>query len=230
MTQVKTLRVLQEKQFERIGGNETVHCDVRLIAATNANLEALVASGRFRQDLFFRLNVFSINLPPLRDRAEDLPLLLDYFVSTYSRELGKQIPAVSEAVLSAFRRYSWPGNVRELQSVLKQSLLHMRGSVLTLDDLPPRLLAEVAAPASAANSGLDSFVDSRLQAGSTDLYAECLERMERELLTRVLQETHGNQVQAARILGITRGSLRTKIRSLGISIDHTIRTEDDQID
>jgi two-component system, NtrC family, response regulator AtoC len=230
MTQVKTLRVLQEKQFERIGGNETVHSDVRLIAATNANLEVLVASGRFRQDLFFRLNVFSINLPPLRERDEDLPLLLDYFVSAYSRELGKETPAVSEEVLSAFRQYSWPGNVRELQSVLKQSLLHMRGSVLTPDDLPPKLLAEIAAPASAANSGLDSFVDNRLQAGSQDLYAECLEKMERQLLTRVLQQTHGNQVKAARILGITRGSLRTKIRSLGISIDHTIRTDDDQID
>jgi two-component system, NtrC family, response regulator AtoC len=231
MTQVKTLRVLQEQRFERIGGSETIRSDVRLIAATNANLEALVAAGRFRQDLYFRLNVFAINLPPLRDRGDDLLLLLDFYLATYSRELNKPVPTLSDAVLAAFKSYAWPGNVRELQSVLKQALLHMRGTVLMTDDLPAKLLAENSSPiAAAAHSDLDEFLDRRLQADTENLYAESLERMERRLLTRVLQQTGGNQVQAARILGITRGSLRTKIRSLGIAIDRTIRLDDDQTD
>jgi two-component system nitrogen regulation response regulator GlnG len=227
MTQVKTLRILQEQQFERIGGTETVHSDVRLIAATNADLESLVASGRFRQDLFFRLNVFAINLPPLRERGEDISELLEHFISRYARELNKPTPTVSDEALTAILKYKWPGNVRELQSVLKQSLLHVRGAVLLPDDLPDRLHEPNVHPEAASQDDLGRFLDQRLRDGSTTLYQESLDRMERQLLHRVLEETHGNQVHAARILGITRGSLRTKIRSLGIAIDRTIRLDDE---
>jgi two-component system nitrogen regulation response regulator GlnG len=231
LTQAKLLRVLQDQTFERLGGNEIVQTDVRILAATNAELEKRVADGRFRGDLFFRLNVFPIQLPPLRDRGDDLFLLVEYFLKRFGRELDKPSPAVPPETFEALRKYEWPGNVRELQSALKQALLQMSGTVLLPDFLP----AAVRSPAAArettdvVNGGdLDRVIQDRLIAGSTDLYAECLALMERKLLTRVLQQTNGNQVQAARILGITRGSLRTKIRALGITIGRAVWTDDDQ--
>jgi two-component system nitrogen regulation response regulator GlnG len=233
LTQAKLLRVLQEQSFERVGGNETVRTDVRILAATNADLERLVAAGRFRQDLYFRLNVFPIRLPPLRERNDDLKLLVDFFVQRFSRELAKPLPAVPPETLNALAGYDWPGNIRELQSALKQALLQMRGGVLLPENLPAvvRNPAPPAASADAATGAdFDRFVNERLAAGSQDLYAECLMQMERRLLTRVLQHTSGNQVQAARILGITRGSLRTKIRSLGITIERAVWSDDDQPD
>jgi two-component system nitrogen regulation response regulator GlnG len=231
LTQAKLLRVLQEQRFERLGGDETVQTDVRIIAATNANLEERVAAGRFRQDLYFRLNVFPIHLPPLRDRGDDLLLLLDYYLQRFGRELDKPVPAVPPETVELLRRYDWPGNVRELQSALKQALLQMRGSVMLPEFLPAAVRAPVGPrePAEAANGAdLDRFVQERLAAGSEDLYAECLALMERRLLTRVLQHTSGNQVQAARVLGITRGSLRTKLRALNITIGRAVWAEDDQ--
>jgi two-component system, NtrC family, response regulator AtoC len=227
-TQAKVLRVLQEQRFERLGGGDTVQTDVRLLAATNKDLEKEVASGRFRRDLFFRLNVFSITLPPLRERPGDLPLLVDYYLKRFGRELDRTVHPVPEETLTALGRYPWPGNVRELQSVLKQALLQMRGSVLLPEFLPSSVLAP--APSPAGGPDWDAFVRERVAAGSEDLYAECLDRMERQLLTRVLQHTEGNQVQAARILGITRGSLRTKIRALGITIERSVWSEGDQVD
>src|SRR6266567_1867859 len=128
LTQTKILRVLQEQTFERVGGNETVRTNVRVIAATNADLEKLVASGRFRSDLYFRLNVFSLKLPPLRERGGDLDLLIDYYVKRFGRELDRPTHSVPGETLDALRSYSWPGNIRELQSVLKQALLQMSGT------------------------------------------------------------------------------------------------------
>jgi two-component system response regulator AtoC len=229
LTQAKLLRVLQEQRFERLGGNETVETDVRIIAATNSDLEKRVTAGRFRQDLYFRLNVFPIHLPPLRDRGDDLDLLVDYYLRRFGRELDKPVPAVSPESLEALHKYDWPGNVRELQSALKQALLQMRGTVL----LPEFLPASVRSPSTEsaeATADFDRFIQDRIVAGSEDLYAECLSQMERRLLTRVLQHTGGNQLQAARILGITRGSLRTKIRALNINIGRTVWTDNDQAD
>ncbi len=237
LTQAKILRLIQEQKFERVGGSETVSTDVRLIAATNADLERMSEEGRFRKDLYFRLNVFTIKLPPLRERGEDIPLLVDHFVKRFSRELDKPVADVPAEVLAALKAYPWPGNVRELQSVLKQSLLQMGGSVLLADFLPPHIPgkqtpakpespAEPAAPAP-GTFGWDEFVNGLIAGGSETLYAEALERMEREVLVRVLKHTDGNQLQAARILGITRGSLRNKIRALGISIARSVWTDDD---
>jgi two-component system, NtrC family, response regulator AtoC len=230
LTQVKLLRVLQERQIERVGGNEVVNVDVRLIAATNADLEKLVAAGLFRSDLYFRLNVFSIKLPPLRERGNDLVLLVDYYLRRFCRELGKTIQPLPDETWTRLRNYPWPGNIRELQSVLKQSLLQMSGAVLLPEFLPAALQAD-ARPTPPTGNGdsrtWDRFIDDRISAGSEDVYAECLNQMERQLITRVLQRTSGNQVQAARILGITRGSLRTKIRALQITIERSISTEDD---
>jgi len=226
LAQSKLLRLLQEQRFERVGGNETIQTDVRLVAASNCDLEALVAQGKFREDLYYRLNAFTIRLPAMRERADDLPLLVDHFVRRFRRELNKDVQQVSPEALAVLRAYPWPGNVRELQSVLKQALLHATGPVLVPDFLPESVRAPERAR-SAAGPGWEAFLDERLRAGSLDLYAEALALMERQVLTRVLLETKGNQVQASRILGITRGSLRNQIRALGITIERSVGSDDD---
>ena len=239
LTQAKILRLIQEQRFERVGGNETIQTDVRLIAATNADLEKMAEDGRFRKDLYFRLNVFTITLPPLCERGEDIALLTDHYLKKFGRELGKPVQSVDPAVMTALQGYSWPGNVRELQSALKQAVLRMSGPVLLLDFLPPHVtgrpnnsskLESPGEPVAANGFDWDEFVNGRIAENTENLYAESLERMEREVLVRVLRHTGGNQLQAARILGITRGSLRNKIRTLGISIARSVWSEDDQAD
>ena len=232
LAQVKLLRVLQEKAFERVGGSETVRADVRVIAATNADLEQQVEDGRFRSDLFFRLNVFAIRLPPLRDRGDDIEMMVDHLLSRFARELGRPVPVVPAEARAALRAYRWPGNVRELQSVLKQAFLQASGSVLL-----PDYLAITSASASTPPSAQDAteatpldweqFISDLWEAGSNDIYAACLNLMERQLLTRVLQRTGGNQLRAAERLGITRSSLRYKLRTLGISAERSIAGDED---
>jgi two-component system nitrogen regulation response regulator GlnG len=231
MAQAKILRLIQEQRFERVGGSDTIQTDIRLIAATNADLHRLVAEGTFRKDLYFRLNVFTIVLPPLRERGDDIEQLVDHFARKFSRAFDRPLQSIAPETYHALQAYSWPGNVRELQSVLKQAVLHMRGPVLLPEFLPRALTssapsdADLTKPADSTNStpsAWDCFVDDRITAGTEDLYAEALLLMEREVLLRVLRRTGGNQVQAARILGITRGSLRTKIRTHGITIHHAV--------
>jgi nitrogen regulation protein NR(I) len=225
LTQSKLLRVIQDGTFERLGGNETIRADVRILAATNKNLQEEVTAGRFRDDLFYRLSVFTIHLPPLRERGDDLILLVQHYLRRFNKAFNRHVEGVAPDALVALRRYSWPGNVRELQSVLKQSLLQATGSVLVSDFLPASILnieSRSDFQESLSDFHLEPFIHERLQTGSSNLYDETLRRMERQLLTRVLAHTNGNQVQAAKILGITRGSLRTKIRDLGITIARTI--------
>jgi two-component system nitrogen regulation response regulator GlnG len=239
--QSKMLRLLQEQEFERLGGSETLRTDVRLLAATNQNLEALVKQGRFREDLYYRLNVFTIRLPPLRERGEDVPLLVQHYVRRFSREFGNEAPPVPPDTVALLSRFPWPGNVRELQNVLKQALLQAAGAVLAPDFLPTHLVRENQEPAAPAATPatddnalayppLHQFIEQQLRAGSENLYDEALRRLERLLLTRVLQHTGGNQVQAAKILGITRGSLRTKIRDHGITIARTVASGEEVAD
>ncbi len=166
LTQSKMLRVLQEQRFERLGGNETIRTDARVLAATNLNLEAAVAAGRFRQDLYYRLSVFAIALPPLRERGEDLPLLVHHYVRRYSRELGKGVTTVAPETMELLRRQSWPGNVRELQSVLLTALLHASGPVLLPQFLPP---APAVSQAPTAGSDLERFIEARLGEGGAGL-------------------------------------------------------------
>ncbi len=236
LAQVKLLRVLQEQRFERVGGNETVVTDVRVIAATNVDLEGRVAAGRFRQDLYFRLNVFPIVLPPLRERGDDIDLMTDYYLVRFGRELDRPLPFVPLETREALRAYPWQGNVRELQSVLKQATLRMTGTVMLptflafapkssqadASELLPRVSGELWGRTNLTSPGSssldwDGFIAARLATGSRELYAETLELMERQLLSRMLEQTSGNQLRAAELLGITRGSLRHKLRSLGIS-------------
>jgi two-component system nitrogen regulation response regulator GlnG len=226
VTQAKVLRVLQEQAVERVGGNEPIRTDVRVLAATNRDLGRMMAAGQFRSDLYYRLGVVTLRLPPLRERREDLPLLVEHYLARFSRELGKHVYRAAPETLEVLQRYPWPGNVRELQSVLKQALLHASGSVLVPDFLPSPLhgpAPEAAAPSPApVMPEWERFLEERLQAGAQDLHAEWQALTERYLLTRVLQQTQGNQLQAARILGLSRNCLRSKIRALGIQIGRSV--------
>ena len=230
IAQVKLLRVLQEQTFERVGGAETVHADIRVIAATNADLEKEVEEGRFRSDLFFRLNVFAIRLPPLRERGDDIDLLTDHYLHRFASELQRPVPVVPPETRAALRAYRWPGNVRELQSALKQAFLQASGTVLLPDYLSVTLPATAAVagePGDNPELDWEKFIARLWDAGSNDIYAESLGHMERQILTRVLQRTGGNQLRAAERLGITRSSLRFKLRSLGIVVERTAASEDD---
>jgi len=230
LVQSKVLRVLQAQQFERVGGNQTITTDVRILAATNRDLEAMVNEGTFRADLYYRLTGFTITLPPLRERGEDLLLLTRHLLRLLGPQLGKTVTDIAPQSVELLTSYDWPGNIRELQNVVKQAILRTTGPVLLPQFLPPEISAKKrTAPATSqvtTSSPLEDFVGERLQAGSTRLYDEALEFLERRLLTQVLQQTHGNQSQAAKILGITRGSLRNKIRRLGITLDFVVGLSD----
>jgi two-component system nitrogen regulation response regulator GlnG len=231
LTQSKMLRVLQEQSFERLGSNDTIRTNVRVLAATNQDLEGLVAQGRFRQDLYYRLSIFTILLPPLRERGDDLVLLVEQLVRRFNQELGKEVQGVAPETLALLRRYPWPGNVRELQSILKQALLQTTGPVLVPEFLPAYLREKDRvlvgrAPDNGAEPTLRQLITEQLTTASGNAYAETLRRVEWQLLTQVLQATDGNQRQAARVLGITRGSLRNKLRDLGISIGRTVEGDE----
>jgi two-component system nitrogen regulation response regulator GlnG len=228
-TQAKILRVLQEHTFERVGGNETIQSDVRLLAATNKNLEAEVAAGRFRQDLFYRLNVFVIRLPPLRERGEDLPLLIDHFLRQFSRTLGRTVHSVTPEAQSCMQAYDWPGNVRQLQNVLKYALIQAGGGLVTFDCLPEDLrpnAAEAPTPPDVKDLEIRAFATNLLHAGEPDIYRRVSTEMDRVLLETVLRHAKGNQVQASELLGISRTTLRAKLRALGMSLEKQVLTSD----
>lgn len=218
MTQGKLLRVLQDQTFERVGGNTPIKVDARIIAATNHDLKQLVSEGLFRSDLYFRLSVVTIHLPPLRDRGDDLKVLAEYFVRKYSNEFGKDIRSLAPESLKLLEHYHWPGNVRELESTMKQSLLTARGHVLLPEFLPPLGDAPSTTGRSTSNDEYlsSTFVAERLKVGSDNLYAEAIATAERQLLRQVLSHTNGNQLKAAGILGISRVTLRSKLKALGI--------------
>lgn len=229
--QSKMLRILQAQEFERVGGNKTVRTDVRIIAATNRDLERMVAKNRFRNDLYYRLNGYTIQLPSLVDRGDDLRLLIAYFLLRANRELGRSVKSIAPSALELLSQYSWPGNVREMQSIIRHAVLQTTGPVLLAEFLPgvvhPAAAtgSNIVTPTPLAASFWDEFVAEQLNARTENLYDQALERMERELISRILRHTKGNQVETARILGITRTTLRSKIRQLGIEIEHVIHAD-----
>ncbi|HZU37992.1 MAG TPA: sigma-54 dependent transcriptional regulator [Gemmataceae bacterium] len=227
--QAKMLRVLQEQRFERLGSNETVQTQVRVLAATNQNLETLVEQGRFRKDLYYRLKVITIQVPPLRDRLDDVPELAHYFLYRFDRELNLDFRAFAPQTLELLRHYAWPGNVRELQSVIKQAMLHGAGHVLVPEYLPENLHATAAVtPAGAAEApcfDLEGMIDSLLKGGDKDVYSKITAEVDRVLLARVLRQTHGHQAQASELLGLNRATLRSKLRALGLAVDKVITDE-----
>jgi two-component system nitrogen regulation response regulator GlnG len=233
--QGKLLRVLQDQKFERVGGNETIQTDVRFLAATNRDLKAWSAEGRFRPDLFYRLSVFTIALPPLRERGDDLPMLIQQYLRRFNRELGREIAEIAPDALECLRRYSWPGNIRELQSVLKQALLHAAGSVLISAFLPEAVttgssLPTATAPVEAGGFQFEPFIRQRLAAGENDVYAEAHRQLDRILLTLALEFSAGNQRQAARLLGIARQTFRLRLRDAGLSLRQSVEGNDDSLE
>jgi two-component system nitrogen regulation response regulator GlnG len=275
-TQAKVLRVLQEQRFERIGSTQTIQTNVRVIAATNQRLETAVAQGRFRQDLFYRLNGFTIHLPPLRDRAEDLTLLVEHFVRIFQRQLGRRIRMITPEAHNLIRSYGWPGNVRELQSAIKYAIVHAAGEILTEDCLPDYLhhpgagLSELLhasaieagdylrptttlssvvrsrsslEPASEDGPGssdaclnalrlppadefrLSQFVQALLRDGHGDVHRRVHTEIDRVLLDEVLRYVHGSQLEAAEILGISRTTLRARLRALGLTVEKQLTSD-----
>ncbi len=200
MTQVKLLRVLQEQEFERVGGTETLHVDVRLIAATNADPETRIKQSKFREDLYYRLNVFSILLPPLRDRKTDILLLADHFMIKYGRQLGKAIRRISTPAIDMLMRYHWPGNVRELENCIERAVLVCQDQVIHSYHLPPTLQTAESS-------------NTRPRLG----FEESIAAYEKELIVDSLKMTNGNQTKAARLLDTTERIIGYKIKKYKIN-------------
>jgi nitrogen regulation protein NR(I) len=227
--QVKLLRVLQESEFERVGGIKTIKVDVRLLTATNRDLAAEIANGGFRDDLFYRLNVVPIHLPALRERRQDIPMLVDHFIARFNERLKKQITGADPEAVERLVAHNWPGNIRELENVIERTILFCEGPRIQLEDLPrefgggtvsssqPDLAAAAAAvpapasPAPSAAPPVGEEVGSLKEAVRVET-----ERVERDLIQRALDETGGNVTQAARKLQISRKSLQTKMKELGL--------------
>jgi Nif-specific regulatory protein len=200
-TQVKLLRVLQEREFERVGGTETIKVNVRLIAATNKDMEVAIAEGSFREDLYYRLNVFTIFVPPLRDRKADLLLLADHFLEKFSREHGKSIKRISTPAIDMLVSYHWPGNVREMENALERAVLMCEGQVVHAHHLPPSLQTAEA-------SGTVTRVS----------LADAVVAYEKDLIQDALKTTRGNRAKAARLLDATERILNYKIRKYAVDV------------
>ena len=218
--QVKLLRALQESEFERVGGIKTLHVDVRLIAATNRDLKALIADGRFREDLFYRLAVVPISLPPLRERREDIPPLVQHFVAKYDQRLGKRVDRVDDEAMQMLLAYSWPGNIRELENLMERSVLFADGPVILGSSLPDALRERsTGATVPIAAVGPLGAIAAPSGASMKEIVRHAQAELERELISRALDETGGNVTRAAKRLQISRKSLQVKMKELGLRGD-----------
>jgi DNA-binding NtrC family response regulator len=191
--QIKILRVLQDKKFERVGGEETLEVDTRIISATNKDLKAEIEKGTFREDLFYRLNVVNIDIPPLRERKEDIDLLVAAFIKEFAQENNKPVEAINQKARTMLHNYSWPGNVRELRNSIESAVVMCKGTVITPDDLPPGIARDAESD------------DIRISVGST------LAEAEREVIRSTLNANNGNKSRTAEVLGIGRKTLHRKI-------------------
>ena len=208
-TQVKLLRVLQEKEFERVGGQSPIHADVRIIAATSRDLESMIEDGKFRSDLYYRLNVFPVFVPPLRERKSDILLLADHFIEKYARANGKSVKRVSTAAIDLLMSYHWPGNVRELENSMERAVLLSHGPSIEAHHLPPTLQKKDPAETAAAAGSLDAAVSAR----------------EFEMIVGELKNSDGNMAAAARRLGLTERQMGLRIKRYGIDFKRFRREE-----
>ena len=217
-TQVRLLRALQESGFERVGGIKTIRVQVRLVAATNSDLKSEVETGTFREDLYYRLNVVPIRLPALRERADDIPLLVKHFVEAFNARLGKRIRMIVPEAERLLVRYAWPGNIRELENVVERAVLFCDDDALYPNDLPPEVRAgEFASdgdiePSTGATSN-DTAVEGE---GLKEQVKAATSRLERQLLVKALHQTRGNVTHAARLLKISRKGLQLKMKELNL--------------
>ena len=230
-TQAKVLRVIQEKSFERLGGRETIKTDVRFIAATNKELEEYILKGFFREDLYYRLNVVSIKIPPLRERKEDIPELVSYFLMRFNKEMKKEILGITPEAMEKINAYHWPGNVRQLENVIKRAMILCQGQWILED----QILFEKEEKEDFATRFekrtfeelMDSLFDEFTAIFSSQKGVDIFSIIEKELILRALQKTNGNQVQAAKLLGINRNTLRGKIERYHIKKDVLISDKEE---
>jgi two-component system response regulator AtoC len=215
--QVKLLRALQESEFERVGGIKTTHVDVRLITATNRDLTVEIETGRFRKDLYYRLAVVPISLPPLRERPSDIPTLVRHFIDKYNRRLNKRIEGMTDEALSLVQGYAWPGNIRELENLIERTLLFADGPRIDVADLPPHLRAPgMATPLPGPGPLLPPAAG---ETGLKDIVRQRAAELEKDLIARALEETGGNVTRAAKLLQISRKSLQTKMKEFALRVD-----------
>jgi transcriptional regulator with PAS, ATPase and Fis domain len=214
--QVKLLRALQESEFERVGGIRTTRVDVRLIAATNRDLQQEIQAGRFRPDLYYRLAVVPINLPSLRERSSDIPTLVQHFIEKYNRKLNRRVEGISDEALAVLQAYSWPGNIRELENMMERTILFTDGPTILLKDLPDALRQGGGAP---VPPGAPTTAQAEAVSGETGLKGIVRMKsaeLEKDLITKALEETGGNVTRAAKLLQISRKSLQTKMKEFGL--------------
>ncbi|MBV8762215.1 MAG: sigma-54-dependent Fis family transcriptional regulator, partial [Deltaproteobacteria bacterium] len=231
--QVKLLRAIQESEFERVGGLKTIKVDVRLITATNRDLEAEIQRGNFREDLFYRLNVVPLQIPPLRKRTGDIPLLVRHIIKKFNERLRKNITGIADDALAALETHAWPGNIRELENVLERTILFCKGDRIERADLQlsatgqqPSGMHEVPAPAAQSLSNQSGSVPvitdedddepAEISGSLKEVVRAETARVERELIVKALDETGGNVTQAARLLKISRKSLQMKMKEFGL--------------
>ena len=214
---MKLLRALQESEFERVGGIRTLRVDVRLIAATNRDLKALIAEGRFREDLFYRLAVVPMELPPLRDRRADIPVLVSHFITKFNLRLGKRVEGVDPEAMQILQAYGWPGNIRELENLMERSVLFADGPIVEATQLPDSLREQApSTPMPIAPMGPLGTLASPVGASMKEIVRQAQADLERELIARALEETGGNVTRAAKRLQISRKSLQVKMKDLGL--------------
>ncbi|MEO6182101.1 MAG: sigma-54 dependent transcriptional regulator, partial [Verrucomicrobiota bacterium] len=227
-TQTRVLRVLQSGRFERVGGNQPIQVDVRVIAATNKGLEAAVAAREFREDLYYRLNVVRVELPPLRERREDIARLAHYFLERIGGKSGRA-PALAAQSLKALEQYHWPGNVRELENAMQRATVVAKGNVILPGDLPLEIVGQrdvdssLRLDATGKSSDLNALGQKLFQWARRQPDLKVLPAIERELIIQALIETNGNQIQAAKLLGITRATLRKRVEKFKIKREVAIK-------
>jgi DNA-binding NtrC family response regulator len=225
--QVKLLRVLQEREFERVGDTKTLQSDCRVIAASNRDLLTLAADGSFREDLYYRLNVVPIYLPPLRERSEDIPELVTHFLNIYNEQNDRYVVHIDNKALEAMQKYNWPGNVRELQNYVERAVVMAQGDELTVD-LLPSVVVTGKTPRALGNRPMDfgSLAEELVQVGlngagdsAADLHSKIVDHVEREVIAQVMQSCDNVQIKAAARLGINRNTLHKKLKQYGLEED-----------
>ncbi len=220
--QAKILRLLQEQRFERVGGSQAINTRVRVLTATNQNLDQLIAAGRFRNDLYYRLKVATIHVPPLRERKEDIPELAHYFLYRFARESNRDVRGFAPKTLDLLQQYHWPGNVRQLQNCIHAAVYQTVGWTILPSDLRGIDVSSTPTELSPLAFDLPGVIEEMLRDGGKDVHSRVVALVERELFARALRHTHGHQAHASDLLGINRTTLRTKLRELGISLDRVV--------
>ncbi len=224
--QAKILRLLQERSIERLGGRSPIPVDVRVIAATNRDLEAALADGRFREDLYYRLKVVTLSLPPLRERNGDISILAEYFLKRYSKEMAVDSPGLTPEARLVMESYSWPGNVRELANTVQKALIFSRGAPISFEEISEAIRIDTEGRETWDQSHLDSmqsWIKRSLNSGRENVFVDMIDEFSRIVMTEALSITGGNRSQAAKLLGLSRPTLLAKIEKYGIRIEASVK-------